>query len=95
MKLAFIFGSYAAFAALLLGFSGEAIKMAHETAALANVHEVRNALEIYNVEHGVYPTELSNLVPNYLTIPTNGSIENLRYAQTAGGATYSLKIASN
>jgi len=93
MKLSFFVGTYVAFAALLFGFGHEAMDMAHETVALANVHEVRNALEIYSVEHGTYPEELSDLVPAYLTVPENGTLNNMRYSQVAGGATYSLKVA--
>ncbi len=95
MKLSFFIGIYAAFAALLFGFGGEAMKMARETVALANVHEVRNALEIYNLEHGAYPDTISDLVPEYLTVPENSTISDLRYTQAAGGAAYSLKIQNS
>lgn len=94
MKLSFVLASYAAFAALLLGFSGKATDMAKGTVALASAHEIQNALELYNLEHGEYPRELSELVPQYLTVPENGSLDTVRYAQTASGATYSLKVVS-
>ncbi|HEY4521370.1 MAG TPA: hypothetical protein VJL57_03165 [Candidatus Paceibacterota bacterium] len=94
MKISFVLGTYVAFTALLLGFSGEAIQMAHQTVTLANAHEVRTALEIYNNEHGKYPTDLFDLVPQYLETQSSSDISNLQYAQIAGGATYSLTLAS-
>ena len=94
MSISFTVTTYAVFALLLLGFIGEAKHMAHDTAVMADSHEVRTALEVYNIEHGEYPATIDDLIPGYLSTPSNDDLNHLKYAQVAGGATYSLSIAN-
>ena len=94
MSLSFTLGTFAAFALILLGFSSQAVQLAHRSIALADTYEVRTALETYASEHGdAYPANLSDLAPQYLTLPRGVDLTTFSYSQAAGGATYSLDIA--
>ena len=93
MSSSFTLGTFAAFTLILLGFSTQAVQLAHRSVALADTYEVRTALEMYASEHGnAYPTRLADLVPQYLTVPQGAGLNMLAYSQAAGGATYSLDI---
>ncbi len=65
------------------------IKKANEVKARSDLTSTRSAIEMYELEKGVYPVRLDDLVPDYM-LP--GKRMNLVYQILPGGLDFKLCI---
>lgn len=70
-----------------------ALKQSRDTKRKTDLEQVRQALETYRAENGVYPDDTGSLSPDYITaLPTDpsDSSDYGPYTLGGGGLTYSL-----
>jgi len=73
----------------LSGFSYKGYQFAKFEKSYTPVLEVQQALDLYGLQNGKYPTNLDDLKPKFIaSIPTD---KDLKYTQLDSGKDYSLK----
>ncbi|MFH0952526.1 MAG: hypothetical protein V1838_05120 [Patescibacteria group bacterium] len=67
------------------------VKKARDARRLSDIRNIRTALTVYVVENGVYPENLAELLPNYLSVmPVNPTPGGITYYYTPVESVYNL-----